>query len=35
MFSLQDLLGPEKGTQAVNEISNNVGADSSMVNMAI
>ncbi len=35
MFSLEDLLGHEKGTQAVSEISNNVGADSSMVNMAI
>jgi hypothetical protein len=35
MFSLESLLGPEKGSQAVNEISNNVGADSSMVNMAI
>lgn len=35
MFSLQDLLGQEQGEQAVNEISNNVGADSSMVNIAI
>ena len=35
MFSLENLLGPEKGTQAVNEISNNVGADNSMVNTAI
>ncbi len=35
MFSIQDLLGPEKGTQAVNEISQNVGADNSMVNAAI
>jgi hypothetical protein len=35
MFSLEDLLGPEKGNQAVNEISNNVGADNSAVNMAI
>ncbi len=35
MFSLQDLLGQEQGEQAVNEISNNVGADSSMVNTAI
>ncbi|CAN5357098.1 DUF937 domain-containing protein [soil metagenome] len=35
MFSIQDLLGPEKGTKAVNEISQNVGADNSMVNAAI
>ena len=35
MFSLESLLGPEKGNQAVNEISNNVGADNSAVNMAI
>lgn len=35
MFSLQDLLGQEQGEQAVNEISQNVGADSSMVNTAI
>lgn len=35
MFSLQDLLGPEKGSQAINEISQNVGADNSAVNMAI
>ena len=35
MFSLQDLLGQEQGTQAVDQISQNVGADSSMVNSAI
>ncbi len=35
MYSLQDLLGQEQGTQAVEEISSNVGADSSMVNTAI
>ena len=35
MFSLQDLLGQEQGNQAVDQISQNVGADSSMVNMAI
>jgi hypothetical protein len=35
MFSLQDLLGQQQGEQAVNEISNTVGADSSMVNTAI
>ena len=35
MFSLESLLGPEKGSQAVNEISSNVGADNSAVNMAI
>lgn len=35
MFSLQELLGQEQGEQAVSEISQNVGADSSMVNAAI
>lgn len=35
MFSLQDLLGSELGTQAVDQISQNVGADNSMVNTAI
>ncbi len=35
MFSLQDLLGQEQGTQAVEQISQNVGADSSLVNSAI
>ena len=35
MFSLQDLLGPQKGSEAVEEISQNVGADSSAVNSAI
>ncbi len=35
MFSLQDLLGQDKGTQAVDEISQNVGAEPSMVSTAI
>jgi len=35
MFSLHDLLGQEQGNQAVNEISQNVGAEPSMVNSAI
>ncbi len=35
MFSLQDLLGQEQGTQAVDQISQNVGAEPSMVNSAI
>jgi hypothetical protein len=35
MFSLQDLLGHERGTEAVEQISQNVGADSSLVNSAI
>ena len=35
MFSLQDLLGQEQGNQAVEQISQNVGADSSAVNSAI
>ena len=35
MFSLQQLLGQEQGNEAVQEISNNVGADSSAVNTAI
>ncbi len=35
MFSLQDLLGQENGNQAVDQIGNSVGADSSMVNTAI
>jgi hypothetical protein len=35
MTSLQDLLGSEKGDQTVNEISQNVGADHSLVNSAI
>ena len=35
MFSLQDLLGGEQGDQAVDQISQNVGADSSLVNTAI
>ena len=35
MFSLQDLLGSEQGNQAVDQISQNVGADSSLVNVAI
>lgn len=35
MFSLQELLGQEQGDQAVEQISQNVGADSSVVNSAI
>ncbi len=35
MFSLQDLLGQEQGTQAVDQISQNVGAEPSLVNTAI
>lgn len=35
MFSLQDLLGQEKGTETVDQISQNVGAEPSMVNSAI
>jgi hypothetical protein len=35
MFSLQDLLGPQRGEEAVQEISNNVGAEPSAVNTAI
>lgn len=35
MFSLQDLLGPQQGNEAVQEISNNVGAEPSAVNSAI
>lgn len=35
MFSLQDLLGAEQGSQAVEQISQNVGADSSAVSSAI
>jgi len=35
MYSLQDLLGAEQGEQAVQEISNNVGAEPSAVNTAI
>ncbi len=35
MFSLQDLLGQEQGTQAVDQITQNVGAEPSMVNSAI
>ena len=35
MFSLQDLLGQEQGSQAVEQISTNVGAEPSMVNSAI
>ena len=35
MFSLQDLLGQEQGTQAVDQISQNVGAEPSAVNSAI
>jgi hypothetical protein len=35
MFSLQDLLGQENGQQAVDQISQNVGAEPSMVNSAV
>ena len=35
MFSLEELLGAQQGTEAVQEISNNVGAEPSAVNSAI
>jgi hypothetical protein len=35
MFSLQDLLGPQQGEQAVQEISSSVGAQPSAVNSVI
>jgi len=35
MFSLEQLLGQEKGSEAVEQISQNVGADQSTVNSAI
>lgn len=35
MFSLQDLLGQDQGEQAVQQISQNVGAEPSIVNTAI
>ena len=35
MFSLQDLLGQQQGSEAVDQISQNVGAEPSMVNTAI
>ena len=35
MFSLEDLLGPQQGSNAIQEISNNVGAEPSAVNSAI
>lgn len=35
MFSLQDLLGQQQGSQAVDQISNTVGAEPSAVNTAI
>lgn len=35
MFSLQDLLGPQQGNEALQEISNNVGAEPSAVSSAI
>ncbi|HRJ87196.1 MAG TPA: DUF937 domain-containing protein [Pyrinomonadaceae bacterium] len=35
MLSLQDLLGQEQGESALNEISQTVGADNSLVNSAI
>lgn len=35
MFSLEDLLGQQQGNQAVEQISQNLGANSSVVNSAI
>ncbi len=35
MFSLEELLGQEQGNQAVDQISQNLGANSSVVNSAI
>lgn len=35
MFSLQDLLGQDQGNQAVDQISQNIGADNSAVSSAI
>lgn len=35
MFSLEDLLGQQQGNQAVEQISRNLGANSSVVNSAI
>jgi hypothetical protein len=35
MFSLEDLLGQQQGSQAVDQISQNVGAEPSLVNSAI
>jgi hypothetical protein len=35
MFSLQDLLGPQQGEEAVQQISQNVGAEPGLVNGAI
>jgi hypothetical protein len=35
MFSLQDLLGPQQGSEAVDQISQTVGAEPSAVNTAI
>lgn len=35
MFSLQDLLGAQQGSEAVDQISSQVGAEPSMVNTAI
>ena len=35
MFSLEDLLGQQKGNQAVDQISQNIGANPSVVNSAI
>lgn len=35
MFSLQDLLGAQQGDEAVDQISQNVGAEPSLVNSAI
>ena len=35
MFSLEDLLGQQQGNQAVDQISQNLGANPSVVNSAI
>ncbi len=35
MFSLEDLLGQQKGGEAVNQISNQIGASPTVTNMAI
>ncbi len=35
MFSLQDLLGQQQGTEAVNQISNQIGANPTVTNTAI
>ena len=35
MFSLEDLLGQQQGTEALNQVSQQVGAEPSLVNTAI